>query len=135
MPDAAIAACPIIRLGGQTELAAFFARANRVSQEIAARKKCQFSLSPGDLQQVEGDEHVGQYVYGVTVFHAWFEFPLLDGFNGFFVETEAEALDDMGVADPAVGVDNDGYCYRAAHFGFAAFFGEFGIHFVDGDRV
>ena len=42
-----------------------------------------------------------------AVFRGWFEAVFLDGFEGFFVEAEAEGARDLRIPWVAVGVDDD----------------------------
>ena len=83
------------------------------------------------LEQAEVDFYVGGDRDGTTVFEAWAEAPLHDGFDGLFVETEAEGADDTKVARIAFFVDDDGEEHSALELSLASFFGIFRFDFQD----
>lgn len=82
------------------------------------------------LQKPEIHFDSGLHSDGTTVFHARPELPLLNGFNGFLVETQAEGTHHFQVPGVAVFIDDHKKHYRALIFRFAGFFGILGFYFM-----
>src|ERR1700722_9129004 len=61
----------------------------------------------------------------MAVFHGGFEFPVLHGFDSFFVETHTEAAQHANIAGTAVGSHDQAESADALVFRFARLFGEF----------
>ena len=83
------------------------------------------------LEKAEVDFDLGPNVDGRAALHTRLEFPLLDGFDGFFVEAHTEAFQDLNVAGSAFRINHNGKQHGAGVLGFAGFFGVFRINFEE----
>jgi hypothetical protein len=70
--------------------------------------------------EVDFDGHFD--VYGMAIFLAGFEAPSADGFDGLFVQSHAERIDDANIDRTAISGDYDHQSAGALVLGFARFF-------------
>src|SRR5271166_97008 len=83
------------------------------------------------LQQVESNFDRRVDGYRLTVLHAGFEKPLLDGFHGLLVEPQPKRLLDLDVTGMPGLIDDDRQFDRALPLCFASFFGILRLDFMN----
>ena len=82
------------------------------------------------LKQAEIDIDLGLSGDGVAVFVCGFESPLEDGFDSYFVETQAEPLYDFGIDGVALFINDDVEEDSSLESGMASFLGIVGFDLV-----
>ena len=87
-----------------------------------------------NLQQSEIYFDRGLHRDGSAVFHAGFEAPLLNGFDGFLIEAQAERTDVFEVSRITLLIDDREENYSPLEFRFASFLGIFRLDFEDHGR-
>src|SRR6185295_9957953 len=76
----------------------------------------------------------GLYGHGLAVPVAGTELPLIHGFDGLLIQTEAQAAYDLDIPRAPRGVHYQLQDHRAGVFGFARLFGILGIDFGEHHR-
>src|SRR5271170_7892374 len=86
-------------------------------------------------EQTERDFNLSLDGDWLAVLHARFESPLLHGFDGLFVQTQAQRPDHVDIDRLAVFIHNQGKQHCALPLLLAGFLGVLRLRMVDGNRV